>query len=259
MRHDTSTTSRRQGDKVGDPRFERENTITREIVERRRRRRRQLPRLHARDGRRRLSYSGAQGTGFGRTWTRRRPGVTAHISSTPVDGSLTPFPAASQSPLTSHRLSHRGGGTAPELRFSTFLSRAGVLSLSLSSSLHSLFATERREKSRGYVSHARSTCEQRGKGNRQDARLIPIFCGEKNTAPFCSTRLGLESWPLRIFMRLEIYAKSQTYLYDGWKICIWGNFVNVARNSGDFERRLVYWCIPWTKFKESQTMRVHRY
>lgn len=27
MRHDTSTTSRWQGDKVGDPRFERENTI----------------------------------------------------------------------------------------------------------------------------------------------------------------------------------------------------------------------------------------
>lgn len=33
MRHDTSTISRRQGDKVGDPRFERENTITREIVD----------------------------------------------------------------------------------------------------------------------------------------------------------------------------------------------------------------------------------
>ncbi|KOC70248.1 hypothetical protein WH47_06946, partial [Habropoda laboriosa] len=65
-----------------------------------------------------------RGDQFRQTCTRRRPGVTAHISATPV-GDLSPFGQASQSPLRSCRPSHHGGGTAPELRFSTFLSRTG--------------------------------------------------------------------------------------------------------------------------------------
>ncbi|EGI58802.1 hypothetical protein G5I_12913 [Acromyrmex echinatior] len=54
--------------------------------------------------------------------TRRRPDVTAQISATPVQD-LSPFPEPGQSALASHRPSRCEGGTAPELRFSTFLSR----------------------------------------------------------------------------------------------------------------------------------------
>lgn len=62
-------------------------------------------------------------------WRQRRrrrhatvSSVTAQISATPVQDLSHPFPESGQSPLASHRPSRCGGGTAPELRFSTFLS-----------------------------------------------------------------------------------------------------------------------------------------
>ena len=62
--------------------------------------------------------------------TRRRPDVTAQISATPVQD-LSPFPEPGQSALASHRPSRCEGGTAPELRFSTFPSRVYSRQLSV--------------------------------------------------------------------------------------------------------------------------------
>lgn len=84
--------------------------------------------LRAWDARRRLAFIEVPVEPVG--GTRRRPGVTAQISATPVQD-LSPFPEPGQSALASHRPSRCEGGTAPELRFSTFLSRVYSRQLSV--------------------------------------------------------------------------------------------------------------------------------
>lgn len=88
------------------------------------------------------SRTGRRGVGG----TRRRPGVTAQISATPVQD-LSPFPEPGQSALASHRPSRCEGGTASELRFSTFLSRVYSRQLSV----YSPFALSRTMFSRHHA------------------------------------------------------------------------------------------------------------
>lgn len=95
-------------------------------------------RVRAWDARRRLTFIEVPVEPVG--GTRRRPGITAQISATPVQD-LSPFPEPGQSALASHRPSRCEGGTAPELRFSTFLSQVYIYSRQLS--VYSPFALSR--------------------------------------------------------------------------------------------------------------------
>lgn len=100
--------------------------------------------LRAWDARRRLAFIEVPVEPVG--GTRRRPGITAQISATPVQD-LSPFPEPGQSALASHRPSRCEGGTAPELRFSTFLSRVYSRQLSV----YSPFALSRTMFSRHHA------------------------------------------------------------------------------------------------------------
>lgn len=103
-------------------------------------------RVRAWDARRRLTFIEVPVEPVG--GTRRRPGITAQISATPVQD-LSPFPEPGQSALASHRPSRCEGGTPPELRFSTFLSQVYIYSRQLS--VYSPFALSRTMFSRHHA------------------------------------------------------------------------------------------------------------